>query len=147
MYWYSNVPSSTLVIENSYLNQALYFNTSSSCFQIKTWTSTYATNQAFSVSLWIKPAGSSIINDAVLVPLSVHIFRINSPCCDLLGLTVGGILITQISPSVSTVKALQDPVLIEDVWTHIVLAYGQTYRMHLWINRTLLDLHLMHYLL
>ncbi|CAF2642692.1 unnamed protein product [Rotaria sp. Silwood2] len=74
-------------------------------------------------------------------------FGINSPCYDLLGLTAGSTLIVQISPSVFTVKALQDPVLIEDVWTYIVLAYCQTYGMHLWINGTLLNVHLMHYLL
>jgi hypothetical protein len=140
MYWYSGVTSGTTVIENGRFNQALYFNTSSSYFQAKAWTTTRGTNQAFSVSMWIKPTRDSLINGATLVHISTDVFGVTSPCYDLLGLTAGGSLVAQISPGVSTVIALQGPVIVEDVWTHVVLIYGQGYGMHLWINGSLFNI-------
>lgn len=140
MYWYPGENSGTSVVENGYLNQALYFNTSSNYFQAKAWTSTRAANQAFSVSIWIKPSQDSITNGAVIVHISADKFGITAPCYDLFGLTTGGVLVAQISPGVYITKALQGPMLAADVWTHVVLVYGQTYGMQLWVNGTLFNI-------
>lgn len=116
------------------IQQALFFNTSTSYFQSLCFPST-RTTMPFTISLWIYP--TSVTSGGTILHVSSLQNGTGTPCYDLLALSSTGHIVAQIIYSMTNITDLQGPVLSNNIWTHIAVVYSYTNGMRLFVNGAL----------
>jgi hypothetical protein len=128
--------SSTTLIITGYLSQAISFTgSSSSYFQASGLTSLGISNQAFSITFWIKAQTLS----GTLVHLSSSSSGIGSTCFPLLGFASNGAIVAQVLTSSATVVTATGPILPVSSWIPIVQTWSATNGLNLYVNNTLVS--------
>jgi hypothetical protein len=127
--------SSTTSIIPGYRNRAIAFaGSSSSYFQASGFTSLGISNQAFSITFWIKPQTLS----GTLVHLSSSSTGTGSTCFPLLGFASNGAIVAQVLTSNNTVVTATGPILpVSSSWIPIVQTWSATNGLKLYVNNTL----------
>jgi hypothetical protein len=114
----------------------LFTGSSNSYFQTWGFTSLGVSDQAFSITLWIKPQTLS----GTLVHLSTSPSGIGSTCFPLLGFASNGAIVAQILTSSATVVTAIGPVLpVSSSWIPIVQTWSSTNGLNLYVNNTLVN--------
>jgi hypothetical protein len=129
--------TSTTSIITGYRNQAISFtDSSSSYFQASGFTSFGISNQAFSITFWIKPQTLS----GTLVHLSSSSSGIGSTCFPLLGFASSGAIIAQVLTSNATVVTATGPILpVSSSWIFVVQTWSATNGLKLYVNNILVS--------
>ena len=129
---FNGLSGSLTMMSSGRVGQAIYFGTTNSYFQAECFTALQTNNPPFSVALWINAttptSGGSIIH------LSTLSSGLGAYCYDLLALTSTGNLIVQLLQSWTVVNATQGPVLSANTWTHVVILYGVSNGVRIYIN-------------
>ena len=128
---------STTSLVAGHTNQAISFTGSStSYFQTSGFTSFANDNQAFSISLWIKPATLS----GTLIHFSPTSTGTGSTCFPLLGFAANGAIIAQVLTSAGTIISATGPVLpTSSSWIPIIQTWSTTNGLKLYVNGTLVS--------
>jgi hypothetical protein len=129
--------SSTTLIITGYRNQAIAFTgSSSSYFQASGLTSLGISNQAFSITFWIKPQ----ILSGTLVHLSSSSSGTGSTCFPLLGFASNGTIVAQVLTNSAIVVTAIGPVLaVSSSWISIVQTWSSINGLNLYVNNTLVS--------
>ncbi|CAF3924944.1 unnamed protein product [Rotaria sordida] len=128
---------STTSIISGYKNEAISFSGSStSYFQAWSFTSLGVSNQAFSITFWIKPQTLS----GTLVHLSSSPSGNGSTCFSLLGFASNGAIIAQVLTNNGTIVTTTGPILpVSLSWTLVVQTWSATNGLKLYMNNTLVS--------
>ena len=128
---------STTSIVTGYLSQAISFTgSSSSYFQAYGLTSLGISNQAFSVTFWMKPQTLS----GTVIHLSSSSSGTGSTCFPLLGFAANGAIVAQVLISSATVVTATGPILpVSSSWIPIVQTWSTTNGLKLYVNNTLVS--------
>lgn len=139
--------SNSLLTVSGRVNQAYSFQYPLSYFQSVAFTA-YGPEEPFSVSLWTKPY---YVSGGTLIHISTGIDGSSSACFDLLGLSLSGQLVGQLYNSYSACCVVSmttycpcqgtanvgGPIMVVNLWTHIVLTYSLSNGLALYTNGTL----------
>ncbi len=126
---------STSSVSSGRYSQAIHFNGStSSYYQISDITAMGISNQAFSISLWIRP--TSLLG--IVLHVSALSSGVNAYCLRFLGFTTNGVFVAQIFNG-SGYPSVLDPAnsIAISVWSHIVQTWSSTNGLRLYINNVL----------
>ncbi|CAF1357359.1 unnamed protein product [Rotaria sordida] len=128
---------STTSIISGYKNEAISFSGSStSYFQAWSFTSLGVSNQAFSITFWIKPQTLS----GTLVHLSSSPSGNGSTCFSLLGFASNGAIIAQVLTNNGTIVTTTGPILSVSLsWILVVQTWSATNGLKLYVNNTLVS--------
>jgi len=128
---------STTSLVAGHTNQAISFTGSStSYFQTSGFTSFANDNQAFSISLWIKPATLS----GTLIHFSPTSTGTGSTCFPLLGFASNGAIIAQVLTSAGTIISATGPILsTSSSWIFITQTWSTANGLNLYMNGTLVS--------
>ncbi|CAF1371952.1 unnamed protein product [Rotaria sp. Silwood1] len=135
---YINGISSSISVVSGRINEAYFFQGTTSYFQSTAFTA-YSTGHSFSISLWVKP--SSVLG-GTLIHLSTGSDGTGTACFDLLGFSSTGQLIANLYDTYSCCytyysTSIGGPIMSTSIWTHIVLTYSSSNGMALYTNGTL----------
>ena len=129
---FNGVSSGVTIISAGHFGQAINFSSNTSYFQAQCYPSLNINYQPYSFSLWVNP--TTVGGGGSLVHLSPSQNGGGTSCYDLLSFTATGALVAQWTLSSTTANGTQGPVLPINTWTHVVVVYGQSNGLRLFIN-------------
>lgn len=128
----NGITAGTTVVSAGHVNQALSFSTTTSYFQSQCYTSQRLLDQAYTISLWIRPTITT--SGGSLVRLSTTANGGGAACFDFLVFTAAGALVAQHMGIWGGMVAIQGPLIPVNVWTHVAVVYGTTEGLRLHVN-------------
>lgn len=117
------------------VNDAVSFALSSSYFVSGLMTKLGSTSQPYSMSIWLKPTS---VSGGTIIQVSRFNYNPASWCLAFMGFSSSGQIVIQSWPNMVGIPiSLIGPVLLTNVWTHVVHTYSSCNGIRLYLNGTL----------